>query len=59
MGGIMPDISMCRNEECEKNKRCYRFTAPPSTWQSYSDFKPDDKGECKFFMSLNKIKEEQ
>ena len=32
----MPDISMCRGENCTKSANCYRFTAKPSEyWQAY------------------------
>jgi hypothetical protein len=44
----MPDISMCENEDCPLKYSCYRYMAEPSEWwQSYADFKPDEKGECK------------
>lgn len=45
----MPDISKCANKECPLKHDCYRFTAPSSDYQSYSSFKPDEKGECKDF----------
>ena len=31
----MPDISMCKNEECDKKDNCYRYTAMPDYMQSY------------------------
>lgn len=45
----MTDITKCLNAECPKAQECYRFTAPASAWQSYSDFKPNEKGECEYF----------
>jgi hypothetical protein len=52
----MPDISMCQNLTCQKKETCYRFTATPSTYQWYAGFKPDEKGECKYYIP-NKKKE--
>lgn len=34
----MADITMCRNLKCPIRKRCYRFTAKPSDYQSYMLF---------------------
>ena len=31
----MPDISMCRRDDCPKKLECYRFTAKPDSYQSY------------------------
>lgn len=46
----MPDIAMCRNKQCKKRKKCYRFMAKPNEpWQTYGDFKPDINGECEDF----------
>lgn len=40
----MPDITMCVSEECPKKESCHRYTAiPTKQWQSYSDFKCDEK----------------
>jgi hypothetical protein len=36
----MPDITMCKNEQCAEKEKCYRYKATPNEyWQSYSDFK--------------------
>ncbi len=48
----MPDISMCMNNTCAKRADCYRHPwsgTQGSDYQSYSDFKPDENGECKNF----------
>ena len=42
----MPDIAMCQNEKCSRRKDCYRYTANPSVYQTYSDFNEKD---CKYF----------
>lgn len=34
----MPDITMCRNNTCKDKEMCYRWTAEPSSWQSYAWF---------------------
>ena len=35
----MPDIAMCRDENCPSRLKCYRFVATPSKWlQSYGGF---------------------
>jgi len=31
----MPDITMCKNDQCPLKDKCYRFTAKPSMRQSY------------------------
>lgn len=48
----MPDISLCRNNECPSRDTCYRYRAKPSEFmQAYGDFKP--KGEkCEAFTSI-------
>lgn len=45
----MPDITMCKNEECPLHMGCYRFRATPSCYQSYSMFSPDMEGECQYY----------
>ena len=32
---MMPDITMCKNELCEKKDTCHRYLAKPSEYQSY------------------------
>jgi len=39
------DISMCLGTGCAKKDSCYRFTATPSTYQSYCAFHLSE-GEC-------------
>ena len=50
----MPDITMCSNDKCLKNKICYRYVAKPDNhWQGYADFsqKPEEIG-CKYFYPI-------
>lgn len=57
----MPDISMCRNEECPLKLKCYRYTAIPSEFmQSYTSFKPiivDKSVKCSAFWSNKNMKQ--
>jgi hypothetical protein len=49
----MPDITMCRNEECPKNKECFRYMALPNPYrQAFAAFTVDEKGECHYYMSI-------
>jgi hypothetical protein len=48
----MPDISMCKNEECPLRNQCYRYTAVPEVYQSYASFKPDENGKCDYFIEM-------
>ena len=42
----MPDYSMCVNTTCPMRKTCLRQTAVAGEWQSFTDFKPDENGNC-------------
>lgn len=49
----MPDISMCANQVCPLFQKCYRAQAEPNPWrQSYSEFKPNENGECDYFSPI-------
>lgn len=48
----MPDISMCMNGSCPKRADCYRHPlsgTQGSNYQSYANFTPNEKGDCKNF----------
>ncbi len=53
---IMPDITMCTNEDCPISYSCWRFNCPPSKYaQSYQKFEPKidevlDEVECKMYL---------
>ena len=50
----MPDISLCKNEECPRKKSCFRFMAKPkAVWQSYQGFNHRN-GECEYFIDASK-----
>lgn len=42
------DITKCVNG-CDKRETCWRWLAQGTEYQSYSDFKPDDNGECEHY----------
>ncbi len=51
----MADITMCQNQECPINSKCYRYTAKPFLWQSYFMEKytqATEKG-CPFYLEIN------
>lgn len=50
----MPDIAMCRDENCVEREKCYRFTARPNPyWQVYFETpKRDEHGKCLQMMPL-------
>jgi hypothetical protein len=45
----MPDISMCKGEDCPLKNECYRYTATPCEYQSYFVDPPYIEDECEFF----------
>jgi len=52
----MPDITMCKDSECPKAQKCYRFKATPTPyWQSYFAESPrpnvlmDGEAWCGYF----------
>lgn len=46
----MPDISMCKNDNCPLKEKCYRYTAEPSPYrQSYGLFPQPKDGKCEYF----------
>jgi hypothetical protein len=48
----MPDITMCRDEECPFNKTCFRFTSKPSNYQSYFKISPRKNNECEYYYGV-------
>jgi hypothetical protein len=46
----MADISMCRDHFCVLKESCYRYTATPSTYQSYFTTSPRVNGlDCNYY----------
>lgn len=50
----MADITMCLNRSCPSRSSCYRVSARPGEWQSYSAFQPDEHGRCKHYIKTDK-----
>mgnify|MGYP003403482642 len=54
----MPDITMCKNDNCPLGVSCYRYNANPSKiLQSYAMFEPQindvlDDVECKMYLEM-------
>lgn len=56
----MPDISMCANKQCPSREQCYRFTAAPSTFQSYMKFEvANGDNKCDYFWDNKEYKNEK
>lgn len=54
----MPDITMCKSENCDMQNKCYRYTAKPDRLQSYADFSAFKKSnKCEFFWNDERIEE--
>lgn len=51
---MMPDIAKCGGDGCEMRKKCYRFPAPDSYWQTYMETPPVKDGKCDYFWNNNK-----
>lgn len=46
----MPDITMCKGEECPLKETCYRYIATPTINQSYFVNPPfTKKGQCLYY----------
>ena len=46
----MPDITMCKDEQCPKKEQCHRFTAKPDEYaQSYFMQTPRKGKECVYY----------
>jgi hypothetical protein len=52
----MPDITMCKGNDCPLKESCYRYTATPDDlWQSYFMNPPydEEKKECDHHWKTN------
>ena len=47
----MPDITMCKNNDCSKKDSCYRFKTIPDEYQSYFVDKMD--WPCEYYCKTN------
>ncbi len=54
----MPDISLCKGNECVLKESCYRFKAQPDHYQYYFAKPPfnstesDDQPSCDYFWEI-------
>ena len=52
----MPDISMCRDDECPSRKSCYRFMATECAYQSYLvSPREDGADKCDSYWPLKRV----
>jgi hypothetical protein len=50
----MADISKCNDFLCPSKNKCYRFTAPDSMYQYYTNFNRDgDADNCEYYWEVN------
>lgn len=48
----MPDITMCKDKDCNLKLKCYRYTAKPDRYQSFFGTEVKvDKNVCEYFWS--------
>ena len=50
----MPDISMCKGNDCKLKETCYRYKAKPSEYQSYFIDAPFKDGDCSHYWEIVK-----
>lgn len=49
----MPDITMCKGNDCQLKQNCYRYKAEPSKYyQTYFSKEPNDGLECKYYWEI-------
>lgn len=52
----MPDITMCKGEDCPLRESCYRYKAKPNEFgQSYFYYSPIQGEECKYYWEWRDI----
>jgi len=52
----MPDITMCKGQNCPLKENCYRYKAKPSLYQSYFMEAPFKNRECNHYWEIVKSK---
>lgn len=50
----MPDIAMCRGDDCEQRNQCYRYTAMPAMLQTWFKTPPRFNGRCDYFLAIDR-----
>jgi hypothetical protein len=48
----MPDIAMCKNDNCPLKDSCYRFKATPDSYQAYTIVEKEEyeDGNCPIYI---------
>ena len=50
----MPDMQMCKNEDCPKKNKCFRYIAEPNKhWQAYGKY---DHDNCQSFIDIDELR---
>jgi len=56
----MPDITMCRGDDCPLKEQCYRYKAKPDEYlQSYFVTPPYIDNTCDRFWKMKEVKEDK
>lgn len=52
----MPDIAMCKNEECQSKDKCLRYLSIPIEFQQvYVEFKPESgEKNCIYIIKIDR-----
>ena len=50
----MPDITMCKNDNCPISNKCYRHEAIPNEYnnQSWNNFQFSEDDGCEYFKAI-------
>lgn len=49
----MPDITMCKGNDCKRKDNCYRHVAKPTPhWQSYFVDTPLKGKDCEYYLPV-------
>ncbi len=46
----MADISACGNFNCQDRQSCYRYICVWGDMQSFSFYRPNEEGDCPYYM---------
>jgi hypothetical protein len=49
----MPDITMCKGNDCPHKEKCYRFMATPDIYQTYFMEPPNKENKCDYYWGEN------
>ena len=49
----MPDITMCKGNDCPLKENCYRYKAKPCEYQSYFMEAPYKDDDCSHYLEMS------